>query len=196
MNISIEPKRFFRTFKKKSENFWETIEIDPTLYGFQIHQNTKWLPGLAKNEIASYEKELGFKFPEIYKEFLSCMNGTDKSSVNIYGESGEEYQYAPGYYSFPKDLEVVEEQIGWIYEACEITKEEVEEKQLPHIIPIVGHRCLIADRCDTYPVLSMYGRDIILYASNLQNFLVNDVFHKHALGENLSDIKVKFWLEQ
>lgn len=196
MNVPNETKHFFHWLKSKSENHWKEIDINPIIYGFQIRQNTKWLPGLSENEIADYEKELGFEFPETYKEFLRYMNGTDKLRVNVYGESGVAYQYAPGYYSFPRDLEAVIEQITWVYDSCEITKEKIEERQIPHIIPIVGHRCLIADRCDSHPVLSMYGSDIILYSSNLQRFLVDDIFRNHTRDNSSYDAKVKFWLDQ
>jgi hypothetical protein len=196
MNIPNKPKDFFQWLKSESENYWQTIEINSGIYGFQIRQETKWLPGLSENEIVGYEKELGFQFPEIYKEFLRCMNGIDKLTVNIYGESGEEYQYAPGYYAFPRDLEAVVEQIMWVYDSCDITKEKIEEQQIPHIIPVVAHRCLIADRCDSNPVLSMYGSDIIPYSPDLQRFLVDDIFRSHVQDESSYDAKVKFWLNQ
>ena len=40
------------------------------------------------------------------------MNGTDKPAVNVYGKSGEPYAYAPGYYSYPRDLEAVKKMEG------------------------------------------------------------------------------------
>ena len=43
----------------------------------------------------------------------------------------------------------------------------------PKLIPITGHRYLLANSLEVgNPVLSVYGSDIIIYGSNLKNFLL------------------------
>ncbi len=194
MNPPQEPKQFFIWLKKESEKFWKTIKINPRTYGFQIQKDTQWNPGLGGSEIKEYEKQLGFKFPEIYKIFLKHMNGTDKLAINIYGESGERYAHATEYYSYPRDLKIVKDKIEWICESFKIKSNGIDGDKIPFILPIVNHRFLIIDKTGKNPILSMYGDDVIPYASSLQNFLVNDIFKRHAQEENLGNIQVDFWL--
>lgn len=188
------PNEFFPWLKQASEGYWETIEINPGIYGFQIQRATKWLPGLSHQEIAEYEKEMGFPFPESYKLYLRHMNGTDRPAINVYGECGEPYQYAPGYYAYPRDLAEVKDTIKWIHDDFGVTPEFIHENEIPRIMPIVSHRFLVMDRCTKNPVLSMYGRDSMLYSPSLENFLVNDIF-KGSIVDGDSAIDVKFWLE-
>jgi hypothetical protein len=190
-----EPARFFAWLKQESEAKWKGIELKDEVYGFQIQAGTRWNPGLPDADIARFEKDMGFAFPPIYKLYLKAMNGTGKDTINIYGRSGEPERYAPGFYSYPKDLARMREMVGWIYDECHVTPADVEARQIPHIIPIVSHRFLVVDRCETNPVLSMYGDDIVLYATNLMAFLLYDIFGNAAPEPKLpSDLDVAFWL--
>jgi hypothetical protein len=179
-----ETEQFFVWLKNESEKFWKSIKfwisinINPKVYGFQIQKNTKWNPGLSNSDIEKFEKDLGFNFPEIYKLFLKTMNGTDK----------------PAYYSYPRDLETIQEMIEWICESFEIKVKDMDGDKIPFIIPITQHRFLISDKTKRNPVLSMYGQDVIIYASSLKTFLINDIFYKHKQEDNLADISVDFWL--
>lgn len=187
---------FYPWLKRTSEQYWEGVEIDRSIFGFQIQRGTKWLPGLSNEEIAEYEREIGFAFPENYKIFLRHMNGTDRSTINVYGECGEPYQYGPGYYSYPRDLENVRGKIKWIQEEFGVTEEFIEQEQIPRLIPIVSQRFLVVDRCAANPILSMYGRDSIIYASSLETFLVNEIFGKDKIVIEVNEpaLEVKYWL--
>lgn len=176
-----------------SEKVWEKAEVIEGVFGFQTQRETKWLEGLTENEIADYENELEFAFPEIYKIYLRHLNGTDKPSVNVYGYSGTRAE-TPNYYSFPRDLVIVKDKIKWIYEEFTVDEKDIKRDNIPHIIPIIGHRFLIADNCDENPVLSIYGRDAILYAPNLQSFLVADIFEAHSCMPNNLTYPIKLWL--
>jgi hypothetical protein len=190
-----EPERFFAWLRQASEACWKDAELKDEIYGFQIQAGTRWRPGLSDAEIGSFEKDMGFSFPPLYKLYLKAMNGTGKETVNIYGRSGEPERHGPGFYSYPGDLPKVRELIAWIYESCRVTPEEVEAQQIPHIVPIVAHRFLVVDRSPSNPVLSMYGDDIVAYASNLMAFLDFDIFHDSAPEPGLpGDLRVEFWL--
>lgn len=190
-----DAEQFFIWFKVTSEHHWIQAPIHSNIYGLQIQAGTRWLPGLTESEITRFEAELGFSFPSIYRLFLKHMNGTDKMAVNVYGETGQPYTYTPAYYSYPRDINRVKQSIDWIYEEFKVTPEGVDRQDIPHIIPITGHRFLIADRCESHPVLSMYGRDTIIYAPSLQAFLVNDIFHNHSFEAPDVPITVRFWLD-
>ena len=210
-NLGQELDAFFVWLKKTSEKQWETIELKRIIYGFQIQKGTKWLEGLSDTAIAEYERIMGFEFPEVYKLFLKQMNGTDKQTINIYGESGEPYRYGVGFYSYPRDLELVKERIAWILGAFQITPGAVEQQAIPHIMPIIEHRFLVMDHCEGNPVLSIYEDDSILYATSLPRFLVNEIFqgsdpknlfannkkieHLVRSGDLSDNLKVKYWLE-
>lgn len=191
------PDEFFTWLKKASEEHWESVEINRSVFGFQPQRGTKWLPGLSDEEVAEYEKVMGFSFPEIYKLYLKNMNGTDIPTINVYGECGEPYRYASGYYSYPRDLGVVKGTIKWIHDDFGVKPEFIEENNIPHIMPIVSHRFLVVDRCAENPVLSMYGRDSILYAPSLAGFLVNDISKGDGITivADESAVEVKFWLD-
>lgn len=185
---------FFPWLKENSEKLWEDAEIKKGIFGFQIQKGTKWLAGLSESEIDKYESELGFAFPEVYKNYLRNINGTDKPAINVYGYS-ETVAYAPAFYSFPRDLDIVKDRIRWIYEEFKVNEKIVSRDRIPHIIPIVGHRFLIAENCQNNPILSMQGTDSILYAPTLESFLVADIFHNSLYIGNNSGIEVNFWLQ-
>ena len=141
------PDKFFPWLKGASEGHWECVEINRSIYGFQLQRGTTWLPGLSSVEVTEYEKAMGFSFPEIYRLFLRCMNGTDMPAINVYGECGEPYRYASGYYSYPRDLAAVMDTIKWIHDDFGLTPDFIDENKIPRIMPIVSHRFLVMDRC-------------------------------------------------
>ena len=192
--IPDNPNIFFSWLKELSEKVWESVELKCGVFGFQTQKETKWLEGLLEEEIAEYEIELGFAFPELYKFYLKNMNGTDKPAINNYGDS-ETSIYAADYYSFPRDLEIVKDKIKWVYKEFLVDEEEVKREKVPHIIPIVGHRFLIADNCAENPVLSIYGRDAIVYAPNLQKFLIADIFENNSAVATDINYEIKLWLD-
>jgi len=197
---------FFPWLKEESEKLWATTRPNST-----IPAGMKWLPGLTDNQIADYEKEMGFAFPEIYKMYLRCMNGTEKS-MHTYWEEGSgwsgEYGYPTGgrnrevvdsFYSYPRDIEYLRTKFGWafgwVYGAFRIKQKEFDRKGIPHIMPIISHRFLVIDRCEINPVLSIY-EDVLPYADSLNNFLLDDIFFGGRQQPNLSHFKVKFWLDE
>ncbi|HME52932.1 MAG TPA: SMI1/KNR4 family protein [Candidatus Lokiarchaeia archaeon] len=196
MDVPKNTATFFSWLKRESEALWKDKVLDGAIYGFQVQPSTMWNEGLTDAEIASYEHDMGFTFPRIYKYFLKVMNGTNLDAINIYGRSGEPAQHAAGYYAYPRDIDNVQEMIAWIYESCNVTPEDIEARHIPHIMPLVSHRFLVIDRCASNPVLSMHGDDIIVYASTLMAFLVNDIFNEQLQEEGLSPvIEVPFWLD-
>lgn len=192
--IPDNPNVFFQWLKKMSEKIWENVKIKRGIFGFETQKETIWIEGLTESEITEYENELGFAFPEIYKFYLRNMNGTDKLAINNYGGS-ETIAYAPDYYSFPRDLGAVKDRIKWIYDEFLVDEEDVKREKIPHIVPIVGHRFLVTDNCAENPVLSMYGRDVVVYAPNLQKFLIADIFENNSMVAPDINYEIKLWLD-
>jgi hypothetical protein len=190
-------KDIFNQLKIQTERIWENITIKPHIYGFQIQAGTKWRPGLSQPEIDKFEQDIGFKFPQIYRDYLSCMNGTDKDTLDIHGSTAMEPTYDCGYYSYPQDLERIKKRISWIYEAFDTDENFVQARKIPHIMPIYSHRFLIVDNFIENPVLSMHGTDVIIYGDDLLTYLAreNDIDYVWGEPKKLTEDIVSFWLE-
>ncbi|MBX9851809.1 MAG: SMI1/KNR4 family protein [Cytophagaceae bacterium] len=191
---------FFQAIKEKSNQYWRKAEIDKSLFGFQIQEGTKWRDGLTDDQLRKFETEMGLKFPESLRNFYLTMNGLDKPGINVYGASGEPYAYWPIYYSFPEDIEVIKEQILWIYSSNNTNPDKLKEMGASRIFPICGHRFLLLDEPDN-PILSMYAHDIIYWTDSLSKLIATHIF---PVIENESDFdsdqthaaKIKFWLNK
>jgi hypothetical protein len=193
--IHQNPHVFFPWLKKLSEKVWENIELKQGVFGFQIQKGTKWNSGLTEDEIEDFEKELGLSFPEIYKFYLRYLNGTDKDFKNIYG-NGMTEAFAPGFYSFPRDLDIIKDRINIVYKDFLVHENFVRSGAIPRIIPIVSHRFLIVDGCAKNPVLSIHQRDAMLYAPTLESFLVADIFENSSpVAIDESEFQVDFWFD-
>ena len=140
-------------------------------------------------EVESFEETIGFTFPEPLRNFYKTMNGLDKPRINI---SGNEKSH-PVFYSYPEDLEVIKGQINWILEENNISITDIKNGKAPFIFPYYGHRFLAFD--ENEQVLSMYGRDIIIWADNLAKAIVKDVFHLVHNELDCNHQPVKFWME-
>jgi hypothetical protein len=97
----------FIKIKELTENYWDNIELNKKIYGFQIQKGTKWKKGLSENQINEFENTMGFKFPEILRDYYTIMNGVDKRQINIFGSSGCEHLYSQNIYSFPDDIQAI-----------------------------------------------------------------------------------------
>src|SRR5690349_9985713 len=104
-------RRFLAEFKVATEAKWNAQAIDPTVYGFQFQRGTCWNPGLSDERIREYENVLTVRFPHDFKALLRAMNGTDLSTLNIYGYSGEPPRESVGVYAYPRDIELVKRRI-------------------------------------------------------------------------------------
>jgi hypothetical protein len=85
--------------------------INPTIYGVQFQQGTRWNAGLSDELLAEYERVLTVGFPHDLKAFLRELNGTDLPTLNLYGSSGEPHRKSVGVYSYPRDIEIVKQRI-------------------------------------------------------------------------------------
>ena len=110
------------------------------------------------------------------------MNGTDIPAIDVRGSSGEPPRFAPGFYSYPRDLE-------WIKKRIELASTDkaqlaatLEEQgfHLPanaKLIPVYAHRYLVCSpNADGSPVLSIWNAsDAIVYGHSLLDYLGKEV---------------------
>ena len=83
--------------------------------GIKFSQNQSGKKGLSEEQLQEFEKVMGFEFPLPLRNFYLTMNGLDKPCINVYGNSGEDAAFQPIFYSFPDDLDLIKENIDWIY---------------------------------------------------------------------------------
>jgi hypothetical protein len=168
---------FLIEFKRVTELNWKDCLIDPQIYGLQFRAGTKWNPGLSANTIEAYEGDLCVRFPHDFKTFLRTMNGTDLPTLNINGSSGELPQESAGVYSYPRDLEIVQQKIAAIHKNRNGITKVLAEQGLPlpvdaALVPIFSHRYVMCkSNLRRSVVLSIHGIDAIVYGESLQEYL-------------------------
>jgi hypothetical protein len=171
---------FINDFLCQTERKWATSKINEGIYGFQIQKGTRWNPGLSQRDIDSYQFELNVQFPEDFKTFLQHANGTDLQTVNVYGNSGLPHAFAPGVYNYPRDLMTIKSSIEELLgdRDAALTSLGLKQDVLgrdPKFIPFYGHRYVL---CGANPeisiVCSILGSDAIVYATNLQEYLITE----------------------
>jgi SMI1 / KNR4 family (SUKH-1) len=170
---------FLLEFKKATELNWSRQSINPAVYGFQFQRGTRWNPGLSTAEITEYENLLGVQFPLDFRAFLQVMNGTDIPTLNVYGYSGEPHRKSVGVYSYPRDLQIVEQCIEDVHEsrseiAADLREQGFELPPQAGLVPIFGHRYVVcASNPDCNFVLSIVVNDVdaIVYGNSLQEYL-------------------------
>ena len=173
-------EKFLINFKKKTELYWGNITLNPIIYGFQFQTGTQWYPGLTEEQVSMIESEFDVLLPHDYKLFLKQMNGTDKETLNVYGSSGEEHQESVGFYSFPRDTELMWDRINDLENDRvevfkELTSQGVEIPNDSKFLPVYVHRFLV---CTGNPnesmVCSIQGTDAIVYGDNFEQYLLNE----------------------
>lgn len=170
---------FLRGFKQATEAKWRVKSINPTIYGFQFQQGTRWNLGLSIERIADYERTLSVHFPHDFKAFLREMNGTDLPTLNVYGSCGEPHRHSAGVYSYSQDIELVKERIEHISSsrtevASDLAEQGFELPPQANLVPIYGHRYVVcSSNLDSSVVLSIVGRDTdaVVYANSLREYL-------------------------
>jgi hypothetical protein len=169
-------------FKSASEEKWRNTSIKGAVWGFQIQAQTRWNPGLTDETVRQYEVALGASFHPDFKTFLRCMNGTDIPAIDVRGSSGEPPRFAPGFYSYPRDLELIKKRIENV-STDKIQLSATLEEQGFHLpddakfIPIYSHRYLVCSpSIESSPVLSIWdASDAIVYGRSLLEYLEKEV---------------------
>jgi len=172
----------FLAFKSASEERWARIPIKDTVWGFQIQARTRWNSGLTDDAIAQYEEAISTSFHPDFKTFLKCMNGTDIPAIDVRGTSGEPPRFGPGFYSYPRDLELVNNRIELASTDKAQLAVTLEEQgfHLPanaKLVPVYAHRYLVCSpNVDGSPVLSIWNSsDAIVYGRSLLDYLEREV---------------------
>jgi hypothetical protein len=201
-------RRKNQRFKSENEKLWARMNA--------YYKNSTWLPGLTERQIAYFEKEMGFNFPEIYRMYLKCMNGTNEytythdtglRAYTEYGSSGSQENYevvSHLFHSYPRDFREMKEEIDGACRTFGVTPQKLDDGKTPHIMPIKKHVFLVMDCCELNPVLAIYYDEAPkglanIEADSLNNYLYFDLVQREPqLLSNDAMFKinssVRFWL--
>lgn len=174
-------------------------------------KETKWISGFTNEQIDSFEQDWKVKFPPDYRFFLEILGTVDRPMFSVrWAEDGHIMIQGqePSFYNWQTDKEAIKNALALPLEGILFDVENnaiwldswgsrpdsVEERkellsniiqQAPPLIPIIGHRYLLGTPLTAgNPVLSIHQSDIIIYGSNLRNFLILEL--SDLLGINPS----------
>ena len=190
---------FFQEVKRLSEQCWSLTQPNKDVYGFQVQENTTWMPGLSDADLLKFQDVIGFSFPEPLINFYKVMNGLSKPGINMYGSDGTKPTFSRIFYSYPQDIDKIKELIKWVYDANLISENDLLQLNISRIFPICGHRFMLID-VPGNPILSMYGDDIIFWADDLSKLLANELFKNIYNAYDFESMKysgsgIDFWLD-
>ncbi len=192
-------------------------------------QGTKWLDGFSDDEINSFEQIWQIKFPPDYRQFLQLLGATDRPSYSVRYKGSQLVEgESPSFYNWRNDGEAIKKAFAWPLEGLLFDVEESNlwlnswgvrpndagdrqrhlsdlVREAPALIPIIGHRYLLGTPVRAgNPVLSVYQSDIILYGSDIRNFLIAELSsllgfnHQEAWQKAVKEVSVEsipFWGE-
>lgn len=175
---------FFASFRVATEEHWRETQIRDQIWGFQIQPGTRWNPGLSNEEISEYELAIDVHFSTEFRAYLQEMNGTGKPSLDVRGGSAEIHRLRPGFYSYPRDIELLRGLISAANEdRAQLAVTLFEEQGFilrddAKLIPIYAHRYVVCTPdSDSSPVLSIWdSTDAIVYGNNLKEYLQKEIF--------------------
>ncbi len=194
-----QTESYWKSYEPQSLEDFKALGVGGTSW----KQGTRWKKGLGVEEIKGLEDDWNINFPEEFRTFLSVLNApTMKCSRYSWskGKPNELVQVddAPSFYDWAEDFSQIKSARNWLKEGIMFDVEESDlwreswgpkpagrEKQeqklaelinsAPTLIPVVGHRYLLDHVLSTgRPVLSVYQSDVIIYGSNLADYLFRD----------------------
>src|SRR3990170_7794156 len=155
----LSPQEFFPWLKSKSETLWASYD--------SYHKNSTWLPGLTEGQIADFENEIGFNFSDIYTAYLKIMNGTTEYSyavshevvlrggmdpTDLYSATESYERQLHLFHSYPRDLWTIRSEIREVCAWFQVKSDELDQRNIPHIMPISTGIFLVIDHCEANPV--------------------------------------------
>ncbi len=165
--------------------------------GIEWRPGTKWNESLSENEINTIERKYQISFPAEYRLFLAHLGVPDRDQIVIkwHGDKIMRVNKKPGFHDWKNGLDQIDVAIqkplkgilseveyglwgkNWGKRPNSQDKREqivtglVAEASL--LIPIYGHRYLVGSPLKSWnPVLSIGGRDIIIYGTDFRKYLL------------------------
>jgi hypothetical protein len=179
---------FFHWLKHATEAEWAAGA------SFRFPHHTAWHPGLDAAQIAAYEAAFGYAFPTSYRTMLSVMNGTHSPPGEDVLRSPRVINQVSHFYTFPDDLAVMRERITVACEGYALRPHELAARGISPLHPLFSHRYLLIDGSDDPAVLSVVGRDTIVYGHTLRSYLLHEILEVREPA--LEPPPHVFWLDE
>ncbi len=154
--------------------------------------------GLSDEELCWIEHEYGIVFPEELKSFYKVALPISRGFYNWRDKRNENVIYIKRVMRIPiQGIVENSEDIDWSEEWGEEPSDSNERRKIiedmvlkaPKLIPIFSHRYMVSVRCETPPIFSIYGTDIIYFAKNIIDYFLiefkikeNDVFMNNEVS--------------
>lgn len=180
--------------------------------GTDWQRGTRWVDGLTDESIHAIEHQWHLTFPPDYRLFLQHLHCVDRLMVGAFFTGDGEHTLEPGekpsFHNWLEDMTAVQQKFDCVRDGLEFDIEHNELwlgswgakpnsldkqkevlrnllKQAPPLVPVFGHRYLVADPAVAgNPVISVCQSDIIVYGSDLRSYLL--IEFAHILGEPAS----------
>jgi hypothetical protein len=191
-------KRTEETWQRYQTRSFEQF-VASQVGGRDWQQGTRWSNGLNEEELDTIEQRYQIRFPPDYRLFLQKLHCVDQPQVGA-GYDGNIMipTTAPSFYNWQRDTEAIQAAHEWLIDGLFFdvqhnnlwleswgTKPSTAEEQetrvrelvnaAPKLIPIFGHRYLLAEPCKAgNPVLSIYQSDIIVYSADLRDYFLTE----------------------
>jgi hypothetical protein len=177
--------------------------------GRDWQQGTRWLNGLSEQDIVAIEQQYDLPFPPDYRLFLKLLHSVDRplTGARYIDERQMIPITSPSFYNWQTDSAAIERAYGWLAEGllfdveygglwprfwgakpAERAAQEAHVRAFvdaaPKLIPIFGHRYLLAEPCEAgNPVLSIYQSDMIIYGLDLRHYFLTEVAELLGIGK-------------
>jgi hypothetical protein len=196
-------KEFLSWLQTKTEVAWRHYKTQDFARkrqaGVDWRPGTRWLADLSNVDVLRIEQRWNSKFPLQHQLFLRYLHALDRPMVRArFGEHGIRLEPETGFYNWQQNEPVIAETLlsplqgvlfdvqvnnlwipSWGNQPSDVTEKArvVTElvTQAPKLIPLVGHRYVVdATHVDNSFVLSVNQTDIVVFASDVRTFLLNE----------------------
>jgi hypothetical protein len=215
--IPTDYTEFFHWFKKHTETYWNKdrdASPEEKLCPEWI-QGAKWI-GMTEEQIDQVQEQYAVVFTPEHRAFLRILHTIDRKE-RIYNAGGDYYEQ-PFLFNWLEDEEAIRLKLNFPYNTIlddvlrmgfwqnrtwgERPDSDEDRTTIftelynaaPKVIPLTGHRYLVADATlERKPVLSVWGADIVCYGLDLRKYLLNE-FNEHLdIRHRRYDVENEKW---
>lgn len=200
---------FLNWFRERTEATWSTYPA-PTLerfeelrfFGCDWQPGTRWLGGLAEEQVAAVEHDWALRFPPDYRLFLKHLHAVDRPMKCRGGRQAASdtptLHDAPSVSNWLTEGDTLRDRLADLATGLQF---DVEAAGLwrpawgtrpataaaraqrvralvdaaPRLIPVFGHRYLLAEPCQVgNPVFSIVQSDIIVYGTDVRGYFLHE----------------------
>jgi hypothetical protein len=180
--------------------------------GSDWQRGTRWAGGLSEEQIEQIERRWSLRFPPDYRLFLRVLHTIDRPTLGaFYNDDSPSHlvpRKRPSFYNWLVDEEVLLGRFDWLVEGLQFDVEHnrlwlpgwgvkpstlsVQKERVralvaaaPHMIPVFGHRYLLAEPCQSgNPIFSIYQSDIIVYGPDLRTYFLREFLELLGINED------------